>query len=114
MAFSVNENTSGSATLLRLEGRIDASNAPEAEKTLFEYLDSEAKIGLDFSSLEFVSSAGLRIFLMMAKRLKANKGSLVFFSLPKVVREVFDISGFSKILTIKETEEEALAILSGD
>ena len=111
MSLSITEESHANKTILHLAGRIDSTNAQNAEAELFEYLGPEAQLALDFSDLEFISSAGLRIVLFMAKKMKAQKGGLSLYALQPVVNEVFEISGFSKILTIKETREEALAAL---
>jgi anti-anti-sigma factor len=111
MSLQITEATVDQKTVLRLTGRIDAGNAQKAESDLFQYLRPEGRLALDFSQVNFISSAGLRIFLMMAKKSKVMKGSLALFALPPVVKEVFEISGFSKILTIRDQEAEALQTL---
>jgi anti-anti-sigma factor len=111
MTLQITEVKIDSTTILRLNGRIDAGNAQQVEGDLFQYLKSDGRLALDFSQVNFISSAGLRILLMMAKKTKLMKGSLALFALPPVVKEVFDISGFSKILTIKENQTEALQAL---
>ncbi len=110
--LTVAEQTQDSLTILQLSGRIDAGNAQDAEASLFEHLESGVQLVVDFTSLEFISSAGLRIFLMMAKKIKIHQGKLALFGLSPVVNEVFEISGFSKILTICNTREEAIAAVS--
>jgi stage II sporulation protein AA (anti-sigma F factor antagonist) len=111
MSLQVTVEKVGQKLILRLVGRIDAGNAQKAEADLFLHLKPESRLALDFSQVNFVSSAGLRIFLMMAKKSKALKGALALFALPPVVKEVFEISGFSKILTIKPSQEEAIQAL---
>ena len=66
-------------------------------------------IPLNFAALEYISSAGLRVLLATAKKLKASGGDLKICSLNDTVQEVFDISGFSSILTVSKDQEEALA-----
>jgi anti-anti-sigma factor len=110
--LTVADQTHDSVTILQLKGRIDASNAQDAEASLFEYLGSGVQLAVDFSELEFISSAGLRIFLMMAKKIKVHQGKLALFALSPVVNEVFEISGFSKILTICPNQEQALQALA--
>lgn len=112
MSLTIETKTEDSITLLYLSGRIDANNAPEAEKQIFEHLKPGTKLAVGFENLSFISSAGLRIFLMLAKKSKAQGGSLALFALPDLVKDVFEISGFSRILTICDTQEEAVAKLS--
>ena len=71
--------------------------------------DSARSVVLDFANLTYISSAGLRAILLIAKSLGAKKGELVLCNLSKRIAEVFSISGFDKILSIYATREEALA-----
>ncbi len=66
------------------------------------------KLVVNFEKLDYISSAGLRILLAAAKQLKGNSGELRICSLNETVKEVFDISGFTTILTVTKTEPEAL------
>ncbi len=68
-----------------------------------------SKILINFAALEYISSAGLRVLLATAKKLKASGGDLKICSLNDTVQEVFDISGFSSILAVSANREEALA-----
>jgi anti-anti-sigma factor len=63
---------------------------------------------VDFSSLDYISSAGLRVLLGVAKKVGAKGGALRTFGLNQTVREVFDISGFSAILPVFPSESDAL------
>lgn len=95
--------------ILKLEGKLDTQTAPDAEKALAELINEGSfKILVNFSSLDYVSSVGLRVLLATAKRLKTNQGEMRLCALNEVVRDVFDISGFSKIFKISATEPEAL------
>ena len=66
---------------------------------------------LDFAALDYISSAGLRLVLVLAKRLKQERGRLVLCAMQPHVHEVFDISGFLAILDVQATRQEALARL---
>lgn len=85
---------------LRLEGRLDTTSAPSAQETLLKVADSYAKITLNFSSLEYVSSAGLRALLMLQKQVNRTGGSLSITNVSPAIMEVFEMTGFSGILTI--------------
>ena len=99
-------------TVVQLEGRLNSTTAPEFEKTLLGVIDGGAtQLALDLTGLEMVSSAGLRIILVGARRIKKVEGCLALFGLSPTVREVFDISGFSQIITIAASRDEALASL---
>lgn len=84
-----------------LVGRLDTSSAPELEAALAD-IDGAAKLTLGFEELEYISSAGLRILLMLHKKLSKAGGSLTLTGVSDPVYEVLDITGFSDILTIEK------------
>lgn len=91
-------------------GRLDSNNATGFEKTVTDYVrNGERRVVIDLSQIDYISSAGLRVVLMLVKQLKSGSGSLVLCGMKPSIREVFDISGFSKILQIRGTRAEALA-----
>ena len=98
MKLSTTRN--GTAMEIAVEGRLDTMTAPELEKVLKENLDGLTGLTLDFSNLEYISSAGLRV-LLMANRELGREGNLKITNVNEIVREVFDVTGFSDILTIE-------------
>ncbi|SAI25628.1 anti-sigma factor antagonist [Bordetella ansorpii] len=99
----------GEVLLVMPEGQINSANAAGIEADLVAQIEKGAqKIVLDLSRLDYISSAGLRVVLVLAKRLKQSAGALVLCSIQPQVREVFDISGFLAILTVTDTREQAL------
>lgn len=102
--------TTAAATTVSLQGQINSANANGLEAEVLTLLDGGVKnLVLDFSALDYISSAGLRMVLVVAKRLKQDKGRLVLCAMQPHVREVFDISGFLAILDVEPTRAEALA-----
>lgn len=97
-------------TVVSVEGKVDTNSSPALEQALSE-LVAAGKVNLlaDFSELSFISSAGLRVLLATAKKTKAQSGELRVCAMNPTVKEVFDISGFSTILPVFETREQALA-----
>lgn len=94
-------------------GRLDALTAPEFETRGVEWLlAGHIRLVMDFSSLEYVSSAGLRSVLVVVKKAKSVAGSVVLFGLSGVVKEVFAISGFDSLLPVAENEAAA-ALVAG-
>ena len=92
-----------------VEGRIDGSNVvqfEEAVRTAIE--DSDRAVIMDFENLVYISSAGLRAILLTAKSLQNRDAKLLLCSLSDRIREVFEISGFDKILPIHPSKAEAL------
>ena len=97
------------AVIITVKGRMDAVSAPDFEKKLGDWIDEgEKNFIVDLGELDYISSAGLRSILATAKKLKAVNGQLLLSALKDVVKEVFDISGFSSIIPIHETVEAAL------
>jgi anti-anti-sigma factor len=82
-------------------GRLDGSNAPAAEKELIALVESSGSVDVNLAGLEYVSSAGLRVFLAAAKAAKGKGGKLVLVSPKPAVLEVLQISGFDRILEIR-------------
>lgn len=86
---------------LTLEGRLDTTTAPQLESILIPAFDEAKKIVLDFSQLVYISSAGLRVLLMGQKATKAKDASMTVTDVSEEVMEVFEMTGFSNILTIE-------------
>jgi anti-anti-sigma factor len=97
------------AVVVSVKGKIDAVTAPEFEKVLSNLItQGEIIFLLNFSGLEYISSAGLRSILSTAKQLKPKGGNILFSGLKGSVKDVFNISGFGTIFKIFETREDAL------
>jgi len=94
--------------VLEFVGRLDTGTAPKVETTVNKQLENTKKLIIDLAQTEFVSSAGLRVFLATAKKLMAKGGKLRICNPNEVVNEVFEISGFSTILDIKGSLDEAI------
>jgi len=88
--------------ILILEGVLDTTTASQLQEVLVPAFDEAAHITLDFSKLDYVSSAGLRILLIGQKTANAKGASMEVSKVPDGIREVFDITGFSDMLTIIE------------
>jgi anti-sigma B factor antagonist len=111
--MQINEQREPGAVVLALAGRLDSNTCGDLEKTLLGVIDGgEAAVVVDFAELAYVSSAGLRVLLMAAKRLRAGNGKLALCGLSDNIREVFSMSGFDKILPIRPTRREALAAVA--
>lgn len=99
----------GDVTIVGVVGNLDSKSSPEAQRALDAILAGGGrKIAVDFTALDYISSAGLRVMLSVAKKLGSTGGALRTFGLNATVREVFDISGFSRILAVFPSEAEAL------
>ena len=96
--MTINKKQNGTALEIALEGRLDTTTAPELEKAL--NLDGVNELTLDFSGLEYISSAGLRV-LLSAHKIMSRKGGMKVTHVNEIVNEVFEVTGFSDILTIE-------------
>lgn len=83
-----------------LEGRLDTITAPELEEAIKESLDGVDKLSFDFTDLAYVSSAGLRV-LLSAQKTMNGRGGMVVRNVSEEIQEIFDVTGFSDILTIE-------------
>jgi anti-sigma B factor antagonist/stage II sporulation protein AA (anti-sigma F factor antagonist) len=101
----------GDVQVIRLIGRLDSANSPELERALREQLDAGcARLLLDLSALDYISSAGLRVVLLAGKALRTRQpvGRLALAGVRGMVREVFEMSGFLALFPVFDTPEAAL------
>lgn len=104
--------TAGEVKIIAILPKVDASNAKIVETEITELINGGAKkIVCDFSKNEYISSAGLRVFLATLKMLKKAEGEILLCAMQPYVLEVFDMSGFTQLFKIYANEEEALAAL---
>lgn len=109
MALAIGQEESGAVRVLALDGRLDTETAADLELTLQDLLGAgERHFLLDLSRIGYVSSAGLRVLLSLAKQLDGGKGSLRLCGLSPPVRQVFDVAGFTKLFAIFPNREAAL------
>ncbi len=89
-----------SALTLVIEGRLETTTAPELDAVIKSDLDSISELAFDFTNLEYISSAGLRV-LLSAQKIMNKQGRMKVVGANEIVMEIFDITGFSGILTIE-------------
>ena len=96
----------------KADGRIDGTNAQEFQKELETAVDTNARVViLDLEHVSYISSAGLRVILLTAKSLLKKNANFAVCSLSAQIREVFEISGFDKIISVHASQAEAVAAL---
>jgi len=104
------QNKKGDVTLLSLKGRFGPTTTPKVEEKITALInEGEKKLALDFTDLDYINSAGLRVILSATKNLKKSGGKFILFGMKDHIKEVFDMTGFTSIMTIAGTEEEALS-----
>ena len=98
--FNVNKEENGTKINLVLEGRLDTTTAPELDNVIKTSLDGKTELVMDLEKLEYISSAGLRV-LLSAQKTMNKQGSMVITNPTDEVKEIYEVTGFSEILTIQ-------------
>ena len=107
--LAINPSKLQDSLVISLVGRIDANSAKELEQQSLGWIEGgEKKLVLDFTSVDFISSAGLRVILLIAKKLEPAEGKVKLCGLNATLKDVFEISGFSKLFVIVPGVAEAL------
>lgn len=98
--MTIQKEQNGKDLKLAVEGRLDTLTAPELEAELGREMPGAETLSLDFSKLDYISSAGLRV-LLAAHKAMSRKGGMKVTGVNEIVQEVFDVTGFSDVLTIE-------------
>ncbi len=105
--MNIEETMKNDTCVVRVTGRLDATTAPELDQAVKQIIDQgKNKMAFDLTHLEYVSSAGLRIFLVVAKKLKGLDGELSLAGLQGNIKEVLEISGFPSILPCYDSMDD--------
>lgn len=88
-------------TIVKLIGRVDTTNAEQFQADLTQFMTGQQDLEFDCSDLDYTSSQGLRVFLILQKAIAANGGNMILKNMKPQVKEVFDITGFSNIIKIE-------------
>ncbi len=99
--LDINTKMNGSELTVALKGDLDRTSSPELDKMLDETDDSVESLVMDLGELQYISSAGLRIFVKLQKKM-SGKGGMIIRNVQKGVMEIFDLGGFSSYLNIKK------------
>jgi len=98
--LNISMDTNGSELIVNLEGRLDTSTSPQLENDLKANIDGVSELIFDIKDLQYISSAGLRV-LLSAQKIMNKQGTMVIRNSTEEVKEIFDVTGFSDILTIE-------------
>lgn len=98
--MTITKNLKDTTLAIALEGRLDTTTAPQLETELKKSLNGITRLELDFTALEYISSAGLRV-LLAAQKVMNKQGDMVIRGVNETVMEVFEVTGFTDILTIE-------------
>lgn len=98
--MNIIKTVEGTTMNLALEGRLDTTTAPQLEEELKRSIEGVTELNLDFAKLEYLSSAGLRVILAAQKTMN-KQGKMVIRKVNETIMEVFEVTGFSDILTVE-------------
>ena len=113
MNIEVAEERDTGALVLLPVGRLDSANARAFESIVMDHIgNGEQHLIVDFSRLDFISSAALRVILLAARALQASKGQIVLCAMKNHIKDVFLISGFDRIISIKKSRKAALGVFA--
>ena len=98
--LNINKTVENGKAVFALKGRLDTVTAPDLEKELRDSFDTVNELTLDFSGLEYISSAGLRV-LLAAQKTMGRKGGMKVTNANETIMEVFEVTGFLDILTVE-------------
>lgn len=98
--MTVEKKQNGEEVTLLVSGRVDTTNANEFESEVTVKMEGAKSLILDFAELEYISSAGLRVVLSIIKRMK-NQGTLAIINANEMIKEIFEVTGFSDLVDIK-------------
>lgn len=98
--MTINKNLEGTVLTFAVAGRIDTTTAPDLEKELKGSLGNASELIIDFKDVEYISSAGLRV-LLSAQKIMSKQGSMKLIGVSEDIMEIFEVTGFSDILTIE-------------
>ncbi|MBQ4361853.1 MAG: STAS domain-containing protein [Lachnospiraceae bacterium] len=97
--LDIKKTSEGTQTTVSLTGRLDTVTSPDLEKELKEFIEGTTELVLDFNELDYISSAGLRV-LLSAQKIMNKQGSMKLINVSESIMEIFEVTGFSDILTI--------------
>lgn len=98
--MTIEKTLNASALTVKVGGRLDTTTAPELEATIKENIADVTKLILDFSELDYLSSAGLRV-LLQAQKTMNKQGEMIVKNINETIQEIFEVTGFSDVLTIE-------------
>ena len=108
--MNIQQTERDGVTILAPSGRIDTTTSGAVEQAVKRAVDMGARLlVIDFSGTEYISSAGLRVFLMLAKRMRDLRGRLILCGMPEPVVQVFRLAGFMALFQVEKSREDAIS-----
>ncbi len=113
--MQIHEQKQGDVLIATVHGQVDSATAPTFEAKLLALIDrGERRLVVDGSMLSYLNSAGLKVFLVAAKKLEPLGGKMALCALAPNVLMIFEMIGFTKIMTIVPSREEALRLMADE
>jgi anti-sigma B factor antagonist len=109
--MEINVKSSGQVTVVEMAGDIDSNTAPQAHERILPLVQPAAKLLLDMSDVEYMSSAGLRMLLSMYRQVSRQNGGIVLVRLAEEIKDTMSVTGFLNFFTIRDTLDEGLKAL---
>ena len=114
-SFNISQRQRGTLEILDLQGELDAHTAPELERTILDLIEAEKYcLIVNFTALEYISSAGLGVFMAYIEELRERGGDMKLSNMRSSVYNVFDLLGFPSLYDILEEEQQAVERFSSD
>lgn len=108
--MKVSIEKAGSNIIARVEGSIDSKTASDLQQSILNVINDGAKLILDFTNVSFVSSAGLRVLLMVYRQQKAKNGKVILVGVSEDIKDVMFMTGFISFFEITDSLSDALAV----
>ena len=107
--MNVNINTQNGILIISVEGNVDSKTAPELQQKISDATHDSKKVIIDMTKVEFVSSAGLRVLLMVYRQIKTNNGVVVLVGVSDEIKEVMSMTGFINFFKIFENIDQSFS-----
>ena len=112
--MEISNERDGDTLIVHAAGRVDGSNSQEFHDGLEAVIeDGDRAVVLDLEQLSYISSSGLRVMLLIARKLQRQQAKFALCSLSDSIREVFEISGFDRIIPVHASRSEAVSAVAG-
>ena len=104
-------NNALDVVIIQPVARLDSTNSPEFEQFLLAKITDQCRLIIDFSKLDYISSAGLRVILKGAKRIDTVNGKILLCGMKDVIHQIFEVSGFLTILMVEKNLRKAKHVI---
>lgn len=108
--MQVNFKTQNNILIIKVNGSIDSNTAPDIQEKVLEASADSKNVIIDLSEVDFVSSAGLRVILMIYRQIKSKNGKVVLVGVSEEIEDVMTVTGFANFFEMVDTVENALKL----